>query len=118
MGLDQGIRAQGCRPFLVAPRQLAHVYDGGPRFRLSVCERSLHLLTAFHSLCPTAAADPAPYTAWPGTPEQEALAAKMFSAKAAGYGSFILLLYFSLAAIWCMCYMPVSATGGGAGART
>ncbi|GLI68550.1 hypothetical protein VaNZ11_013012 [Volvox africanus] len=32
--------------------------------------------------------------------------AKLFSVKAAGYGSFVLLLYFTLAAIWCMCNMP------------
>ncbi|EFJ43045.1 hypothetical protein VOLCADRAFT_106980 [Volvox carteri f. nagariensis] len=32
--------------------------------------------------------------------------AQLFSVKAAGYGSFILLLYFTLASIWCMCNMP------------
>lgn len=32
--------------------------------------------------------------------------ARLFSVKAAGYGSFILLVYFTLAAIWCMCNMP------------
>ena len=36
----------------------------------------------------------------------EVLQAKQFSAKAAGYGAFILLLYFSLAALYCMCFMP------------
>jgi hypothetical protein len=39
-------------------------------------------------------------------PDDEDTAARQFSVKAAGYGSFILLLYFSLAAVWCMCNMP------------
>ncbi|GFR52728.1 hypothetical protein Agub_g15282 [Astrephomene gubernaculifera] len=43
---------------------------------------------------------------YPGTVDEETAAAKLFSAKAAGYGSFVLLLYFSAAAIWCMCNMP------------
>ena len=31
----------------------------------------------------------------------------MFTAKACGYGGFILTLYFALAAVWCMCFMPM-----------
>jgi len=42
---------------------------------------------------------------WP--PADEAEQAKKFSTKAAAYGSFIFLLYFSLAAVWCMCFMPM-----------
>ncbi|KAG2450712.1 hypothetical protein HYH02_004550 [Chlamydomonas schloesseri] len=41
---------------------------------------------------------------FPG-PDQVA-ESKNFSAKAAGYGAFILLLYFLLAGVWCMCNMP------------
>jgi Na+-translocating ferredoxin:NAD+ oxidoreductase RnfD subunit len=37
----------------------------------------------------------------------QTLQAQIFSAKAAGYGGFILLLYFLLAGIYCMCYMPI-----------
>ena len=40
-------------------------------------------------------------------PEDQKAASKSFSTKAAGYGAFILILYFSLAAIWCMCFMPI-----------
>lgn len=39
-------------------------------------------------------------------PADEAAAAKIFSAKAAGYGGFILLLYFMLGGIYCLCNMP------------
>ncbi|KXZ48950.1 hypothetical protein GPECTOR_24g240 [Gonium pectorale] len=39
-------------------------------------------------------------------PTDEKAAAKLFSTKAAGYGTFVLLVYFSLAAVYCMCYMP------------
>ncbi|KAG2491316.1 hypothetical protein HYH03_010322 [Edaphochlamys debaryana] len=39
-------------------------------------------------------------------PVDQVAASKQFSAKAAGYAAFVLLLYFSLAAVWCMCNMP------------
>jgi hypothetical protein len=42
--------------------------------------------------------------AWP--PADELSAAKLFSTKAAGYGSLLLLTYFSLAAAYCLCFMP------------
>lgn len=42
---------------------------------------------------------------WP--PVDQKAASKSFASKAAGYGSFILILYFSLAAVWCMCFMPI-----------
>lgn len=32
--------------------------------------------------------------------------AKKFSRNAAAYAAFIIVLYFSMAAVWCMCYMP------------
>jgi hypothetical protein len=41
----------------------------------------------------------------------QTLQAQIFSAKAAGYGGFILLLYFLLAGIYCMCYMPIKKVG-------
>ncbi len=47
----------------------------------------------------------APAAAWPGP--DEAMMAKVFTAKACGYGGFLLLLYFSLGAIWCMCNQPM-----------
>eukprot|EP00798_Chlamydomonas_sp_ICE-L_P020259 gene20259-27013_t len=34
-------------------------------------------------------------------------AGKSFTTKACAYGGFILLLYFSMAAVWCMCNMPM-----------
>lgn len=43
-------------------------------------------------------------TSFPGVYEDQS--AKVFSAKAAGYGAFILLVYFSFAAVYCLCYMP------------
>lgn len=39
-------------------------------------------------------------------PADQAAASKQFTSKAAAYGAFILLLYFSLAGVWCMCNMP------------
>uniref|UniRef100_A0A7R9W1R6 DUF7794 domain-containing protein n=1 Tax=Chlamydomonas euryale TaxID=1486919 RepID=A0A7R9W1R6_9CHLO len=41
---------------------------------------------------------------WP--PADQAAASKTFSTKAAAYCTFLLMLYFSLAAVWCMCNMP------------
>ncbi len=35
----------------------------------------------------------------------ETALAQRFSAKAAGFGAFILLLYFLLLGIYCLCYM-------------
>jgi hypothetical protein len=40
-------------------------------------------------------------------PEDQSKASKTFTTKACAYGGFILLLYFSLAAVWCMCNMPM-----------
>jgi len=40
-------------------------------------------------------------------PMNQTAAAQIFTAKACGYGAFILLLYFGIAAIWCMCFMPM-----------
>ncbi|GAX78820.1 hypothetical protein CEUSTIGMA_g6257.t1 [Chlamydomonas eustigma] len=40
-------------------------------------------------------------------PTNQTAAAQIFTAKACGYGAFILLLYFGIAAIWCMCFMPL-----------
>jgi hypothetical protein len=46
--------------------------------------------------------------AWPPADDAAAAAAaKTFSAKAAGYGTFILLLYFSFAGVFFMCFMPL-----------
>lgn len=46
----------------------------------------------------------AQYEPWyPG--KDEPTAARIFSAKAAGYGAFLALLYFSVAGVWCMCNM-------------
>jgi len=42
---------------------------------------------------------------YPGV--DEATAAKIFSAKAAGYGAFVAALYFALAGVWCMCNMKM-----------
>ncbi|MEW5311322.1 MAG: hypothetical protein WDW38_003049 [Sanguina aurantia] len=39
--------------------------------------------------------------------EDEDVTARRFSTKAAGYGAFLILLYFSMAAIYCMCFMPI-----------
>ncbi|KAG2438097.1 hypothetical protein HXX76_005706 [Chlamydomonas incerta] len=36
----------------------------------------------------------------------EVAQSKQFASKAAAYGAFILLLYFLLAGVWCMCNMP------------
>jgi hypothetical protein len=41
-----------------------------------------------------------------GTDDTSEEDARRFSVKATSYGTFILLLYFSLAAVYCMCYMP------------
>uniref|UniRef100_A0A7S0UR82 DUF7794 domain-containing protein n=1 Tax=Polytomella parva TaxID=51329 RepID=A0A7S0UR82_9CHLO len=46
-------------------------------------------------------------SSWYANTTDEAAEAKMFTTKAAGYGSFILLLYFGLAGVYCMCYMPL-----------
>lgn len=43
----------------------------------------------------------------PFPPLDQNLASKTFTTKAAGFGAFIIILYFSLAAVWCMCYMPI-----------
>lgn len=66
-----------------------------------------HRSLAADSAMPTATAAPAPFVrgAWP--PVDEKMAAKMFTSKACAYGGFILLVYFTMAAIWCMCNMPM-----------
>ncbi|KAG1668591.1 hypothetical protein FOA52_007326 [Chlamydomonas sp. UWO 241] len=41
---------------------------------------------------------------WP--PTDQVAASKKFASKAAAYGGFLVVLYFSIAAVWCMVYMP------------
>ena len=49
-------------------------------------------------------------------PADQIAAAQSFTAKACAYGGFLLTLYFGLAAVWCMCYMPMKNVSGGPGA--
>ena len=54
---------------------------------------------------PVANATASVSASWP--PADEVAASKSFTAKACAYGGFVLLLYFTMAAIWCMCNMPM-----------
>lgn len=67
------------------------------------------LLLSSHTHAAIIAAPAVSAPAWYADDEEKQ--AKMFTAKAAGYGSFLILVYFLLAAMVCLCTMRNKKVG-------